>query len=100
MLPDDADWFDNSGNEPITHDWTNALQLSVDTVVGSTDDMTRPAPTGTALPWGGGKILVWQYNTGVVAAADKVIDDSIDYRNRMIVQLCCGAYSAANAMPW
>lgn len=99
MLPEDAEWFANSGNHVITKDWTNALELSLDTIVGSTSDMTYPAPTGTALPWGGGKLLFWQYNTGVVAAADKVIDDTLDYRNRMIIQLCCGAYSAADQMP-
>jgi hypothetical protein len=99
MIPDDTDWFDNSGNEEITHDWTNAVQLSMDTMIGSTSDMTYPAPTGTTLSWGGMKVLFWQYNTGIVAGADKVIDAVFDYRNRVIKIVEGGGYNAADRMP-
>jgi hypothetical protein len=98
MLPEDPNWFSNSGNHVISKEWTNALQLGMDTMIGDTSDMTYPPPAGTTMSWGGMKVLFWQYNTGVVAGADKTIDDVFDYRNRVIKIIEGGGYNAADRM--
>lgn len=103
MLMEDTDWFANDGNEEVTHDWTNAVQRSVDAVKASAADGTFPVQEEgglpTTLPWGGGKIMYWALEAGVGPGAKVDIDTSFDWRNRIFTILAGGAYNAANKLP-
>lgn len=97
MLPEDTDWHADDGNEEVTHDFVNAIERSVDCVASASGDGTYPAPTGTTLPWGGGKIFAWQLNAGIAAGAKATVEATLDWRNRLIVVLGAGAYNAGGA---
>lgn len=93
MLPDDDDWFANSGNHVISKEWTNAIQLATDAVAADGSVGTFPAPSGTTLPWGGGKIVVFKSTNKVGDGSGCTVDASLDYRNRLVVVLAFGAYT-------
>jgi len=93
MLPTDTDWHADSGNQPITHDWVNAVQLATDSIKAAGSTGTWPAPTGTTLAFGGGKIVIAKNATGIADGLDWAID-YMDYRKRMVVVLAFGGYTA------
>jgi hypothetical protein len=99
MLPEDPNWNCDDGNEPITHDRMNAIMLDVTMTKSPDTDMVWPAPVGTTLSWGGGKIIIYGFKSGIGAGLMGLVDDSIDYLNRTIVLLGGGAYNAGNKMP-
>lgn len=99
MLPNDTDFFANDGNEEVTHDWTNSIELSANVQTASETDETYPAPTGTTLSWGGGRIIFYHKVAGVGAGATGVIDDTLDYRNRQVIVLNGGFYDVADKLP-
>jgi len=98
-LPDDTWWFANDGNEPITHDWTNDLQRAVDCIKANQADGTFPPPVGTALPWGGGRMLYFQDDDGIADHGDLTVSSDLDFQNRIIVVWEAYAQDAANKIP-
>jgi hypothetical protein len=106
MLPEpttsDPEWHSDDGNEEKTHDWFNAIMRSVDAESSPMDGIAHPAPAGTALPWGGGRIKFWSAPGGLADNAIANVDDTMpggpDYTNREIIVLAGGAYSS-NRVP-
>ena len=86
MLPEDSEWFANSGNHIITKDWTNAIQRNVDAVKADGSADVFPAPTGTTLPWGGGRRFFLR-SPAIPNCAATSLDSSIDWRNRWVMVL-------------
>lgn len=86
MIPDDPEWFANSGNHVISKEWTNAIERSADTGIASKSGGTWPNPTGTTMAWGGAKILFIK-TPSIAAGASWSADDAFDWRNRWILVL-------------
>jgi hypothetical protein len=99
LLPEDPDWHEDSGNETITHDFVNALELSVDYRASAVSDGVFPSPTGTTLPWGGGRIIFFMDDDGIAEDVSVIVDSSMDWRHRMITILDAHLYGAANELP-
>ena len=96
MLPDDPYFEAKAIDSPVPPGLVNALERSVDAGKASWASGTFPAPTGTTLPWGGGKLLFFRGTVG----ADSVItvDDTIDWRNRAVM-VFGGFYDDAADLP-
>lgn len=100
MLPGDTDFHADDGNEEITHDFVNTIQRSVDAGTnGMSPGWTAPSPTGTSLPWGGGRIVVAMNESGIADGVDWNVYSQMDCRNRQVVILEFGAFNAANKLP-
>jgi hypothetical protein len=96
MLPDDPYFDAKDVGSPVPPGLVNALQRSVDAGKASEATGTFPSPTGTTLPWGGGKMVFFR---GEVAADSEITaDDSIDWRNRFVL-VFGGFYDAAADLP-
>lgn len=96
MLPDDPYFDAKDPGSDFPPGLANALQRSVGCEKAAWASGTFPAPTGTTLPWGGAKIVVYRGTLG--ADSTVIADDSIDWRNRLLL-IIGGIYTAEADLP-
>lgn len=100
MLPDtDPEFVVYDGNKPVGNDLLNRVQRAPDVILGSGSDGTFPAPALTTAAWGGSVMLVAKKVAGVANGGDWLIDDSINWLNRILLVVEFGAFNAANKLP-
>jgi hypothetical protein len=100
MLPpttgkDDAEHNVRDGNTKVRNGWLNKLQRDVTARKASESGGTFPDVAGSTEPWGGGHLVVFKCPAGVSNADKQLIDDSIDWRNRVVVILSYGVHTGA-----
>lgn len=96
MLPDDPYFDAKDPGSDFPPGLANVLQRSVGCEKAVWASGTFPAPAGTSLPWGGGRLVFFRATLG--ADSTITVDDAIDWRNRAIM-VFGGFYDDAADLP-